>query len=252
MKITGLGALSLSVVTPLMLATHTSCPGRSAKMSEASFWGHDLLRLLDGRHGCISDEYLQEAFTRMEPRFYCVSGSSSPPTSIDACQRAVNASSRLHIQVYCEKKHLIGEITDFGLLTSDRDKGKLIDDEIQCRHETDIVVSLKKPRQSTSSRHHGSVTLHLKLDLEFWGLSTVFESDNWTGPRTVEDLARIGVVTKVLQADLDRFGMSPAWSSLLESLAILVRFGGRIAEVRSTLDGRIMLTAVRSWIPRPR
>ena len=191
----------------------------------------------------------------MEPRFYCVSPSSASPTSIDACQRVVNASSRLHIQVYCAKKHLIGEVNDFCLLTSDRDKGKLIDDEIQCRRvifPSDIVISLKKPRQSTSSRDQGSVTLHLKLDLGFSGLSTAFELDNWTGPRTVEDLARIGVVTKVLQADLDRFGMSPAWSSLLESLAILVRFSGRIAEVRSTLDGRIKLTAVCSLIPRPR
>jgi hypothetical protein len=75
------------------------------------------------------------------------------------------------------------------------------------------------------------VTLQLKLDLTFSALPTALESVNWTGPRTVEDLARIGVVTRILQTDLDRFGMSPAWSSLLESLATLVRFGAQIAEV---------------------
>ena len=161
MKITGLGALSLSAVTPLMLATRTSCSGRSAKMSEASYWEHELLRLLDGRHGRIYDEYLQEAFTNMEPRFYCVSGSLSPPTSIDVCQRAVNASSHLNIQVYCEKKHLIGEINDFGLLMSNRDKGKLMDHEIQCRRN--ISIRYRYQSQETPSEYlfQGSGISHL-------------------------------------------------------------------------------------------
>ena len=48
---------------------------------------------------------------------------------------------------------------------------------------------------------------------------------------TVEDLARIGVVTPLLQADLDRFGLTPQWSSLLSSLATLVRLAGKVADV---------------------
>jgi len=38
-------------------------------------------------------------------------------------------------------------------------------------------------------------------------------------------------VTPLLQADLDRFGLTPQWSSLLSSLATLVRLAGKVADV---------------------
>ena len=215
----------------------TSGSSRPSEMSEAPHWGRDILRHPHSGHARISDKHLQETFTGLEPGFHRVSGSSSSPTFIDICQRTVNATSRLHIQVYCAKEHLVGEINDLGLLTSDRDKGELIDRGIRCCYvifPSDIVIGLHKPGESTPSQNRGSITLRLKLDLAFSVYSTALKSDNWTGPRTVEDLSRVGVVTKVLQADLDRFGMSPAWSSLFESLTTLVRFGGLIAEVRST------------------
>ena len=96
----------------------------------------------------------------------------------------------------------------------------------------DIPINLAMPGPNTSSQHRGSVTVHLKVDPTCLAFPAALESD-WAGPRTVEDLARMGVVTKVLQADLDRLGMSPSWSSLFESLATLVRLAGNIAQVSS-------------------
>jgi len=74
------------------------------------------------------------------------------------------------------------------------------------------------------------VTIRLKVDLTFLALDAVQWEGGGPGPRTLEDLARIGVVTNILQADLDK--ISPQWSSLLTSLGNLVNLAGSIAQVR--------------------
>jgi hypothetical protein len=111
----------------------------------------------------------------------------------------------------------------------------IVPDHDVYNRSSDIVIHLGKPKGNTSLRDAGSVTLRLKVAFGSLAFPTAVKSAGWTGPRIIEDLARIGVVTRMSQADLDRLGMSPAWSSLLESLATLIRFGRRIPEVRSTV-----------------
>lgn len=80
-----------------------------------------------------------------------------------------------------------------------------------------------------SSRGRGSITIRLQVDLTFHASDAIRTSLTGPMPRTNEDLARLGVVTSVLQADLSV--VSPHWTSLLASLGILVKLATSIAEV---------------------
>jgi hypothetical protein len=112
---------------PLTVATPTSCSSASPEVSEIPSRRLDFLRHLDSRHGKIHHDDLSGMLTGMESRFYCVGSAAFLQACIDTCQRSANVSSCLHLQVYCahgRKDHLVGEISDFALLTSDRDRGK--------------------------------------------------------------------------------------------------------------------------------
>jgi hypothetical protein len=50
-----------------------------------------------------------------------------------------------------------------------------------------------------------------------------------TNPQTIDDLARIGVVTSVMEADMNV--VDTHWTSLLASLGTLVKLATTIAEV---------------------
>jgi hypothetical protein len=81
----------------------------------------------------------------------------------------------------------------------------------------------------------GSITIRLKVH---FACSAVSEASIGSGPRTFDDLARIGIVTNLLQSDR----ISPQWGSLLASLMNLVNLAGSFAEVRgsTTSTGRGM------------
>jgi hypothetical protein len=82
------------------------------------------------------------------------------------------------------------------------------------------------PDDDTASRSRGSVTIRLEVDLM---LNALWKADIGVGPRTAEDLARTGVVRKVLQSDL--YGTSPQWTSLIKSLNTLIDLAGGSSEV---------------------
>jgi len=69
---------------------------------------------------------------------------------------------------------------------------------------SDLTINLHGPGENSSPRTTvwGSITIHIKVVLlgseAIWDTSTAF------GPRTTEDLSRLGIVTNILQADLDR------------------------------------------------
>ena len=86
------------------------------------------------------------------------------------------------------------------------------------------------PDSDTPSRSRGSVTIRLEVDLV---LNAVWKADTSSGPRTFDDLARMGIVTKV--SELDLHGVSPQWTSLLTSLKTLVDLAGGL-QVRIFLN----------------
>ena len=141
--------------------------------------------------------------------------------------------------MYCGHKygddHIVGEAPEFPILDSSRDQGKLINSLDALGYSPnlhlDVIIALHKPGGSASARDGGSVTIRLRVDLTFRHFGAAIGTETGSGPRTVEDLARIGIVTTLLQADLDRFGLTPQWSSLLSSLATLVRLAGKVADV---------------------
>jgi hypothetical protein len=92
----------------------------------------------------------------------------------------------------------------------------------------DMTMDLRVPGGDVSSRGLGSITIRLKVHLAWDAIS---EASLGSGPRTLDDLARIGIVANILQSDR----ISPQWGSLLVSLANLVKLAGSFAEVRGTI-----------------
>jgi hypothetical protein len=90
-------------------------------------------------------------------------------------------------------------------------------------------MNLQKPDKHESARGRGSITVRFNVEHIFPVSDAISNTFITSGPRLVEDLARIGIVANVLRSNQGL--VSPQWSSLIGSLANLVSLARSISEV---------------------
>src|SRR5215475_14431966 len=97
----------------------------------------------------------------------------------------------------------------------------------------DITLNLINLNGCPSQHAGASVTIRIQVDLICLASDFTKNASFNTGPRTFEDLSRIGIVTNIPWADPHE--ISAQWSSLLGALSNLVKVASCIAEVRDAV-----------------
>jgi hypothetical protein len=152
----------------------------------------------------------------------------------------IDATSSIKISVYCVHKkrlgddHIIAESREFTILEGKVNEGKCILLPIRtlfcnkCIYP-DTHVDLYGPSPSQSPRR-GSITLCFRMDIgrTFSNQLTNHRKKNGLPLVTKKDLAGIGIVTDVIEANLRL--LDPAWITLIESLGALGKIAKNVSE----------------------